>query len=209
MSQALLIVDLQNDFLPDGALGVPCGDQIIPVINQLMNEFHLVVASLDWHPKSHMSFASTWKKEVGQRIQTDSGEQVLWPDHCIQNTTGSAFPKEFNQDKVNQVFYKGVDRDVDSYSIFFDQKQKPASEIYSYLSKMGVKNLFIAGLATDYCVLQTALDAKKLGFNVFVIKEGCRAVNLSPDDESQAYQKMKKHNISVIEFSHLENFLRV
>lgn len=208
MNQALLIVDLQNDFLPGGALAVPKGDLIIPIVNKLLDGFDLIIASLDWHPKKHMSFASSWGKKVGERIQTFGGEQILWPDHCVQNTKGSAFPKELNQAKVDQIFYKGVDEDVDSYSIFFDQRQKPASEIYSFLKANKVEDLFIVGLATDYCVLQTALDAKKLGFRVFVVQDGCKAVNLNPKDESRALQKMKEQGISLAQSSQVQKLLK-
>lgn len=194
MNQALLIVDLQNDFLPKGALAVPHGDEIIPIINQLASYFKVVVTSLDWHPSDHVSFASTWDK-TPQEIHEN---QILWPTHCVANTQGSQHPSSFKKERVQKAFYKGNQKDVDSYSIFFDQSKKIASDIDAYLKKKKIKDLFIVGLATDYCVLETALDAKSLGYNVFVIEDGCKAVNLKEGDEEKSYNIMKKRGISIV-----------
>ena len=187
MSKALLIIDLQNDFLENGALAVPKSNEIIPIINEVARAFNLVLASFDWHPKNHISFASTWGKKPGE---VHNG-QILWPNHCIQNSTGAQFPETFNRNVVDRVFYKGFKENVDSYSIFIDQNRMPASESYSFLQAKGIEELYIAGLATDYCVLASVLDALLLGYKVTVISDACRAVNVQDHDESKAISKMK------------------
>lgn len=181
--KALLIVDLQNDFMPGGALGVPGADQLAPLINQLIPQFPLVVASLDWHPMGHISFASSHVgKNIGDQIDTPYGPQRLWPDHCVQHSTGAALVRSLNP--ISHCFYKGTHPQVDSYSIFFDNASGLACKttrahstgLADFLKKHGVTTLFLAGVATEYCVLYSALDALELGFEVFVIIDATRAI---------------------------------
>jgi len=201
MKQALLIVDLQNDFLPGGALEVSRGDEVIPVINELSVCFDIVLSSLDWHPQGHVSFAETWGKNPGDTHQN----QALWPTHCVQNTFGSAYPISFEKSHIQEIFYKGHNKNVDSYSIFFDQNKNAASTIHAHLKKEGIDELFIVGLATDYCVLETVLDALNLGYKVSVVQDACRAVNINSEDEEKAYEKMKEKGAFLIKSSDLSH----
>lgn len=193
MKKALLVVDVQNDFLPGGALGVDEGDQVVPLVNQLIHQpFDLMVASLDWHPKNHGSFADTHGKQVGDQITLQGMDQILWPIHCVQDTPGAAFSNDLDYEHFHRVFQKGTDKEVDSYSAFFDNGHLKATGMGEYLKENGVTDLYVAGLATDYCVKFSVLDALHLGFRVFVIRDACRPVNLSPDDEEKALAEMKE-----------------
>lgn len=197
--KALIIVDMQRDFMPGGALGVPKGDQIIAVINALMPKFPLVVATKDWHPEDHMSFAANHPgKNPGDIVTVKDIPQILWPIHCVRNTPGAEFASGLNQDKIVSVFYKGTDRWVDSYSTFFDNKRHRSTGLAEYLKSRSVSDVYIAGLATDYCVLYSTLDAIDLGFNVFVISDACRAINLKPDDESNAFAAMTAKGAKIV-----------
>lgn len=193
MKNVLIVVDLQNDFLPGGALAVSHGDEIIPIINQLLKlPFDAKVASKDWHPKGHASFASTHQKQVGEHTNIKSKDQILWPDHCIQNSFGAEFAKGLDSSKFESIFYKGTCRDADSYSVFFDDRQMKSTGLIEYLKRKNIEEIFFAGLATDYCVKYSALDALKLGFKTHVITDGCKAVNLNEADESLALEELKK-----------------
>ncbi len=203
MSKALLIVDLQNDFLPQGALAVPNSGQIIEVINILIPLFEEVYATKDCHPKNHISFASRWNKEVGENIMVNGSKQILWPDHCIKGLWGYQFPELLNQQSVVKEFYKGTDPDVDSYSIFLDQNRNPASEIHDYLKSKQIIELYIVGLATDYCVRETVLDAIDLGYTASVILDGCKGVNLEPYNEEKALIEMKEKGARLIKSEEL------
>jgi nicotinamidase/pyrazinamidase len=190
--KTLLLVDLQNDFLPDGALAVPEGDQVIPVANRLMPRFEMVVATKDWHPPAHGSFASQHPgRQVGEVIQLDGLEQMLWPDHCIQGSAGAEFSSDLRQDCIRAVFYKGTDPRIDSYSGLYDNAHRRSTGLAEYLRDQGVNELHIMGLATDYCVKYTVLDAVASGFRVVVVTDGCRAVNLKPGDDEQAFQSIR------------------
>lgn len=192
MRKVLIVVDLQNDFLTGGALAVSCGDEIIPVINQLLKlPFDAKVASKDWHPKGHASFASTHHSQVGEHTNIKSKDQILWPDHCIQNSFGAEFVQEMDSSKFESVFYKGTNKDLDSYSAFFDDRQLKSTGLIEYLKRKNIEEVFIAGLATDYCVKYSALDALKLGFKTHVITDACKAVNLNEVDESLALEELK------------------
>jgi nicotinamidase/pyrazinamidase len=196
---ALVLIDLQNDFLPDGALAVPNGDQVIPVANRLMPHFDLVVATKDWHPADHGSFASQHPgTNVGDVINLAGLEQILWPDHCIQETPGAEFAPGLNTDGIAEVFFKGTDRTVDSYSALFDNGQRKATGLEEYLQKRGVTAVYIAGLATDYCVKFTALDARQLGFATYVIEDACRGVELHPGDVAKATEEMKNAGVVIV-----------
>src|SRR5947207_9776261 len=176
---ALIIVDLQNDFLPGGALAVPRGDEVISLANELQQRFDLVVATQDWHPPNHGSFAANHpRKRPGDLIDLDGLPQILWPVHCVQNTVGAAFVPALEMKQVAEVFQKGTNPRIDSYSSFFDNGHAKATGLADFLKARRVTDVFIAGLTTDYCVKFSALDAIQLGFKTHVIEEACRGVNL-------------------------------
>lgn len=207
--KALLIVDIQHDFLPGGALGVQEGDKVIPVINRLTKlPFTFIAASKDWHPKDHGSFASSHNKTPGDKVILEGLPQILWPNHCVQESLGAEFPAELNKKPIQCIIYKGTDKNLDSYSAFFDNGHKKATKLNEELKKEGIKELFIAGLATDYCVKYSALDAIDLGYKVYVIKEACRAVNLNPQDELIALNEIKKKGGVVINEEEVNYLLR-
>lgn len=175
---ALIIVDVQNDFLPGGALAVDQGDTIIEVINTLQNRFELVVATQDWHPAGHKSFASAHPgKKVFESIHLNGMSQILWPDHCIQGSPGAAFSTQLDRKKIEAIFRKGMEKDIDSYSGFFDNGKKKATGMGAYLKGRGVTSLFVAGLAADFCVYFTALDGLELGFESTIILDATRAID--------------------------------
>jgi len=202
--KALIIVDIQNDFLPGGALAVSDGNKIIPIVNRLMPHFDLVVATQDWHPSNHGSFASNHEdKSPGDIITLNGLPQVLWPDHCVQSTAGAAFSHKLNTQLIQKVFRKGTDPDIDSYSGFFDNGKKKDTGLKAFLKSKGVEDVFIVGLATDYCVKFTAMDAIDGGFQTAVISDATRAVNLNPQDGSQALDEMQVRGISIVDSSEL------
>ncbi len=196
--KALIVVDIQNDFLPGGTLAVPEGDQIIPIVNNLMDRFDLVVATQDWHPADHGSFASNHKgKTPGEQILLYGFDQILWPDHCIQNSAGAKFSKELKVSQIDKIFQKGTDILIDSYSGFFDNGKKKDTGLNEYLKANNVDVVFIVGLATDYCVKFTALDAAQLGYRTFVIQDATRAVNLREGDFEKSLKEMKSEGIGI------------
>ena len=198
--QALIMVDIQNDFLPGGSLAVPEGDQIIPLANRLQKQFDLVVATQDWHPATHGSFAANQPgKKPGEIIDLNGFSQILWPVHCVQGSIGAAFADDLDLEKISKVFKKGTDMNIDSYSGFFDNGQRKATGLEDYLKQMGVERVYIVGLATDYCVKFTALDSQRAGFDTTVIKDATRAVNLELEDYQKALSEMKKQGIKVDE----------
>lgn len=197
--KALILVDIQNDFCPGGALPVQEGDQIIPRINQIQKYFDLVLATQDWHPQNHGSFASNHGKKPGEKIMLGGLEQILWPDHCVQKSPGAKFVKSFDTSRVSKIFQKGTDKNIDSYSAFFDNAHKKATGLGDFLKQKGVSEVYIAGLATDYCVKYTALDAIHLSFKTYVLKEACRGVNLKAQDSEKAFDEMEKTGITIIE----------
>ncbi len=187
----LLVVDVQNDFLPGGALAVASGDEVIEVINQLIPKFKLVMATQDWHPRDHQSFASEHPtKEVGELINLEGLDQILWPDHCVQGTHGAAFAADLALPSSASIFKKGIDRDVDSYSGFYDNGRLRSTGLAEYLTSISAQRVFVAGLATDYCVKFTVLDSIKDGFETWLITDGCRAVQLRDLDEQNAIDEM-------------------
>lgn len=199
---ALILVDLQNDFLPGGALAVAKGDEVIPVANALSSlkgkVFDLVVATQDWHPKNHGSFASNNGKKVGDMGTLAGLPQVMWPDHCVQRTEGADFAPALEFSFIDRVFQKGTDPEIDSYSGFFDNGHKKATGLGDFLKQRGVTDVTVLGLATDYCVKFTALDALMLGFQTTLVKDGCRAVNLRPDDEMKAIEEIQNAGARVV-----------
>ncbi len=196
--KTLIITDVQHDFLPGGALGIPGGDAIVPIINQIMPKFEHVIATQDWHPAHHVSFASVHKKNVGEVIQVGDAEQILWPDHCIQNTHGAELAVGLHQDQIEAFFHKGTDHKVDSYSTFFDNARKRSTGLADHLRKRHLKDLYFVGLAIDYCILYSVLDAIELGFNTWVIKDACRPINLHPGDEARAIETMRSKGARII-----------
>jgi nicotinamidase/pyrazinamidase len=175
---ALIIVDVQNDFLPGGALPVKDGDTIIPVINDLQNKFDLVVATQDWHPADHKSFASSHPgKKVFEEIILDGLPQVLWPDHCVQQTFGAEFSTALDTKKIEAIFRKGMDKNIDSYSGFFDNGKKKSTGMADYLKGRGTTSIYVCGLAADYCVYFTALDGLELGFQSTIITDATKAID--------------------------------
>jgi len=197
---ALILVDIQNDFLPGGALAVPSGDQIIPVVNRLQPRFDLVVATQDWHPTNHGSFAANHPGRTPGEIITLAGlPQILWPTHCVQETAGAEFAPTLDRKTWDRVFVKGTDLNIDSYSGFFDNGHRKATGLAEYLQDRGVTQVYVAGLATDYCVKFTALDAVAQGFQTYLISDACRGVNLQPGDVDRAIDEMKQAGIHIID----------
>jgi nicotinamidase/pyrazinamidase len=197
--KALILVDLQNDFLPTGALPVPEGDAVIPVANALLPSFDVVVATQDWHPAEHGSFAANHAgRQPGEMAELAGLPQVLWPAHCVQNTLGAAFAPGLDTARITHVIRKGTDPEIDSYSGFFDNGGRKATGLGDLLHELGVDEVHILGLATDYCVKFTALDAVRLGFTTYLIVEGCRGVNLQPGDVEQALTELQQAGVILI-----------
>lgn len=199
LMRAFVIVDMQNDFMPAGALGVPQANLLIPMINRLIPQFSLVVATQDWHPLNHVSFAINHPgKKVGERVVVEGQEQILWPVHCVRNTKGAALVDGLEKGQIACAFFKGTDPMIDSYSAFFDNAHLKSTGLGEYLKTHEVEEVVIAGVATDYCVLYSALDALKLGFRVVVIKDACRAINVDPEDEKKAFEMMRTKGATIL-----------
>lgn len=197
--RALILVDIQNDFMPGGALGVEEGDKILPHVNELLQKrFDVIVASKDWHPKDHISFASRHKLKPGERLEIHGQVQELWPDHCVQNTKGSDFSPGFDTSKVQKVFLKGVDRDVDSYSTFFDNDREKSTGLDNYLREKRVTDIYIAGLTLEYCVAYSVSDAINLGFNVYVVQDACQSVSRNPAEIAHTIELIRHEGAHLI-----------
>ncbi|NVK29355.1 MAG: bifunctional nicotinamidase/pyrazinamidase [Gammaproteobacteria bacterium] len=195
--RALIVIDVQNDFCPGGQLAVNGGDEIIDGINALMPEFDAVVLTQDWHPKGHNSFATSHGATPFSSIELPYGPQTLWPDHCIQGTTGAAFHSPLNTDAADVIIRKGTNPAIDSYSAFFENDQETPTGLEGWLEVRGIGELTFVGLATDYCVAWSALDAKRLGFDVSVQTELCRAIDLDGSLAS-AIDTMRQAEIKVV-----------
>jgi nicotinamidase/pyrazinamidase len=196
--KTLLLIDIQNDFLLGGALAVPEGDQVVPIANRLMRAYGLVVATQDWHPADHLSFASQHAgAKVGDVVQVAGADQILWPDHCVQNTPGAEFAPALDVGRIAHVVQKGTDRTIDSYSGFFDNGRRKATELDKYLRARGVDEIHVMGLATDYCVKFTALDAVELGYRTTLLTAGSRGVELAPGDCRQAIEQMRSAGVQI------------
>ncbi len=190
--KTLILVDLQNDFLPGGALAVPQGDEVIRVANSVQLAFDLIVATQDWHPADHGSFATRHPgRKPGELVELGGLPQVLWPTHCVQDSVGAAFAPALELTRLTKVFTKGTDPTIDSYSGFFDNGHRKATGLGDFLRDRGVTDVYLLGLATDYCVKATALDARRLGFTVHLILDGCRAVDLCVGDGERAVEEMR------------------
>jgi nicotinamidase/pyrazinamidase len=198
--RALLLVDLQHDFCPGGALAVARGHETIPVANRLLQYFSIVVATQDWHPADHQSFAPQHPgRKPGDMIELNGLPQVLWPPHCVQGTTGAALHADLDREKITEVFPKGTDRGVDSYSGFFDNGHRRSTGLADWLRARWITRVYVMGLATDYCVKATALDARDLGFDTWVIEDGCRPVELHPGDGDRALAAMRGAGVTIVE----------
>jgi nicotinamidase/pyrazinamidase len=176
----LLIIDVQNDFCAGGALAVADGDAVVPVINRLAGRFNHVVLTQDWHPPGHSSFATSHPGSVAfESIAMSYGQQTLWPDHCVQGTPGAAFHPQLNTERAELVIRKGFRGEIDSYSAFYENDRRTPTGLAGYLRERGLRRVFLAGLATDYCVHYSAIDARRLGFDAVVVEDGCRAIDLA------------------------------
>ncbi len=196
--KALIIVDLQNDFMQGGALEVPKANEIIPEINKLQKEFDLVVFTKDWHPENHKSFVNQHEnKNVYDLVDLNGLQQVLWPVHCVENTFGSEIHKEIEVKEGAFFFTKGTDVEIDSYSGFFDNGKKKSTGLHDFLQEKGVTKISVCGLATDYCVKFTAIDAADLSYKTSLIKSATRAVNINANDFDNALAEMMDKGIDI------------
>ena len=192
MSRALILVDIQNDFMPGGALPARGGDEVVPVLNRLQPLFDIVVATQDWHPQNHGSFASNHPgKKPGDVVDLHGLQQILWPDHCVQGSRGAEFHRDLDRSHIDKIVQKGTDPAIDSYSTFFDNGRKKSTGLEDFLRSNNVNELTIAGLATDYCVLWSVRDAIDLGFRTTVVRDACRGVELNVGDIERAFDEMR------------------
>lgn len=203
--EALIIVDLQLDFLENGNLEVPNGDQIIPIVNQLMNKFEICVATKDWHPANHVGFAANhpWRKPF-QIIKIDGNDQILWPMHCVQNTLGAEFPPQLNVKNIDKIIYKGTNPDIDSYSAFFDNHHQNQTELNSYLIENQIDKIYICGLAYDYCVKYTAIDGVELGYEIIIIEDACRSIHEDELSMNLLRSELESKGVRIINSQELE-----
>lgn len=194
-TDCLIVVDVQNDFMPGGALAVPRGDEIVPLVNRIAVQFAAVILSQDWHPAGHASFASSHPgRKPFETMRLAYGEQVLWPDHCVQGTPGAAFHAGLDIPHAQLVIRKGHHRKVDSYSTFLEADRKTKTGLDGYLKSRGVKRVFCVGLATDFCVAWTAMDARRFGLQAVVIEDACRAIDAG-GSLAAALQGMKRAGV--------------
>jgi nicotinamidase/pyrazinamidase len=192
----LLVVDVQNDFMPSGALAVPGGHEVVPVVNALARRFVNVVLTQDWHPPRHISFASSHAgRRPFERIRLPYGDQILWPDHCVQGTSGAALHADLAIPHAQLVVRKGYHPDVDSYSAFVEADGKHTTGLAGYLRERGIRRVFLCGLATDFCVAWSAEDARRAGFDVTVIEDACRAIDTA-GSLAAAWQRMREAGVA-------------
>jgi nicotinamidase/pyrazinamidase len=197
----LLVIDVQNCFLPGGSLAVKDGDQVVPVINRIAKSFANVVMTQDWHTAGHVSFASSHSgKKPFEVIDLSYGKQVLWPDHCVQGTDGAALSKDLNIPQAELILRKGFHKDVDSYSAFTEADGKTSTGLAKYLEARGLQRVFVAGLATDFCVAWSALDARKAGFETYVVEDACRGID-TQGSLAKAWADMDKAGVKRIQSS--------
>lgn len=196
--QALLIADVQNDFCPDGALGVPEGDQIVPLVNDLAARFDCVLLTQDWHPPGHHSFASQHAgKKPLETVQMDYGEQVLWPDHCVQGSEGARFHPDFDTRPAQLIVRKGFRPEIDSYSAFYENDHATSTGLAGYLRERAIERLYVCGLAADFCVKWSALDARKEGFETFVVEDATRGIDVD-GSLAEAWREMDEAGVQVV-----------
>lgn len=191
MMKTLLIIDVQNDFCPGGALAVPDGDAVIPVINSLIHRFDAVIQTQDWHPAGHHSFASSHKeKEPYDTIEMEYGTQVLWPDHCVQGTQGAEFHPDLNTTNTEVIIRKGFRKEIDSYSTFYENDHNTPTGLTGYLHERGINELYVAGLATDFCVKWSVLDGLKENFKVHIVEDAVKGIDIEGSVD-QAWKEME------------------
>lgn len=196
--RALLVVDIQNDFCPGGALAVPDGDTIVTTVNKLVNVFDAVIQTQDWHPADHSSFASSHNgKEPYDTVEMDYGTQVLWPDHCVQGSMGAEFHPELNTLKTQVIIRKGFRKAIDSYSTFFENDQETTTGLTGYLEQRGITDLYTVGLATDFCVKWSILDGIDEGFNMHIVKDAVNGIDLDGSLDA-AWDEMKEKGVNVV-----------
>lgn len=196
--KTLLVVDLQNDFVEGGALAIQGGRAIVPLVNKLMPHFDTVVASLDYHPVSHVSFADTFNKQVGETVEHCGTTQLLWPIHCVAETFGSELVEELESERVDKFILKGTEKDIDSYSAFYNNNRSSQTGLVDYLKEIGTTELFVCGLAADYCVLFSVLDALDEGFDVTLITDATPHIDVNPGDGDRAVEKMRAAGAHII-----------
>ncbi len=201
--KALLIVDVQNDFCPGGSLEVPEGDRIVPVINRLIEKFDHIIQTQDWHPEGHLSFASSHQgKSPYDTAEMDYGTQVLWPDHCVQGSSGADFHPDLNTTKTQVIIRKGFRKSIDSYSTFFENDQKTSTGLTGYLRERGITELYTVGLATDFCVKWSALDGMEQGFNMHIVEDAVQGIDLNGSLE-QAWKELGDAGVGVVSAAEL------
>ena len=197
IDKALVIVDVQNDFLTNGSLEVPGGNEVIEPINQIIKNYALVVATKDWHPQDHISFASNHPgKQIGDVVKVEDIDQILWPDHCVQGSKGSNFPETLNSKIIKKIIYKGTDPQIDSYSGFHDNGKIRSTGLLEYLKVNNVRSIDYVGLVTEYCVKFTVLDSIEEGFKTSVILDGIKGIN--PEESNKALKEMGSRGINLL-----------
>jgi len=200
---ALLVIDVQNDFTPGGQLAVPEGNLIVPLINRLSGLFKQVIIAQDWHPAGHVSFASSHPgRKPYEVIQLPYGEQLLWPDHCVQGTVGAEFHAELKLPHAQLIIRKGCNPDIDSYSAFLEADRRTTTGLAGYLKERGIDTVYMVGLALDFCVMYSALDARAAGFNAFVVLDACRAIDMK-GSLATAMERMQTAGVGLIQSNQL------
>ncbi|UCG00188.1 MAG: bifunctional nicotinamidase/pyrazinamidase [Spirochaetaceae bacterium] len=201
----LLVVDVQLDFCPGGSLAVPGGDDVVPVINRLSRDFRRIVATQDWHPPNHVSFASNHAgKKPFDTIPMRDGQQILWPDHCVPGTSGAEFHPDLDTLPFDLIVRKGTDPGLDSYSAFFENDRKTPTGLHFYLEGFKVKNVYIAGLALDFCVYYSAMDALKLGFQTTIVEDACRGIDSPAGSLNARLEELRKAGIRILNAANVE-----
>ena len=198
MARVLIVNNLQNDFMPGGALGVSDSDSVIPVINSLQKKFTHIVGVRDWHPAGHISFAKSHGLKPGEQLFVDNYSQLLWPIHCVQGSWGAQFVHDWNTHKVRRMFDKGKEPMVDSYGCFLDNLRKESTGLSEYLTQQGVTEVYLAGMATDYCIRHAALDAKHLGYKTHVVVDACRGIERVRGEVAAALDEMQAGGIRLL-----------
>jgi len=199
MKNCIIITDIQNDFCPGGALAVSEGDRIIPMVNALSPKFDKVVATQDWHPSGHVSFAETHARNPYDIMEIDGLQQVLWPEHCVSGTFGADFHRDLDLREVDLIIRKGTNPHIDSYSTFLENDKKTETGLHGYLRGFGISHLYLCGLATDYCVYFSAMDAVNLGFQVTVLMTASRGVDVPPGNIDTTIRAMRERGIRILD----------
>ncbi len=201
---ALIVIDVQNDFCPGGALSVKGGDEIVSPINSIMNKFYRVIATQDWHPEDHLSFASNHRgKSIYDEVEINGIKQVLWPAHCVMGSNGAGFHPDLDQNRFHLIIRKGTDPQIDSYSAFLENDKKTKTGLEGYIRSNNIEEVFLCGLATDYCVFFTAMDAAELGFKTTVILDLCRGVDMPENNIRRSINIMIGKGITMINISEI------